>query len=418
MIRIMVQNEGRFTLKYSEIISALQALVSTVPANELGQLSQYKAHYLLDGGIARVISDIRAYRSLTAALIDLVPVLRERFPDDRLLKFVDGRVFQDQPLDKPLTDARTFFSELLAIKPFTLRVRAPVSGVRLDNGDRSIKLGAFTFGYADDVKSPITEQMKGMYISVKLSGLYDNAIAQVKAEAAFEDAARMIVFLSGRSDQSIVIRRGLPLLPDAGPIQMHVGSSSFEFGNEDEGTQSWKLQNSIVERVPLNDAVFCNNAHLSQLWTLHERVIGGHSLSELEARILNSALAIGESATTRDRRNSVIYTCIALEMMFSRDDGALFQKSIGNNVADLFVFVAAKDLESRKALAKFTKKVYGMRSAIVHGGSKSVSSENHEINFILRAAIGELLTSPKFKSARTLQNVFEMMQDAQYSYTS
>ncbi len=58
-------------------------------------------------------------------------------------------------------------------------------------------------------------------------------------------------------------------------------------------------------------------------------------------------------------KNSIIYTCIALEILFSFDDGSLFQKSIGDRLVDTFVFIVAKDRQSRldtsERIKKFTQ---------------------------------------------------------------
>lgn len=75
-----------------------------------------------------------------------------------------------------------------------------------------------------------------------------------------------------------------------------------------------------------------------------------------------------------------------------------------------------KDAPARKELAKLTKKVYGMRSAIVHGGDKEMSSENLVVNHFMRGALGELLTAGRFKDTKRLNTICEMLLDAQYSY--
>lgn len=139
-------------------------------------------------------------------------------------------------------------------------------------------------------------------------------------------------------------------------------------------------------------------------------------INDLESRIINSALSLGESALTSDPRNSIIYTCIALETLFSFDEGSLFQKSIGEKLADIFAFLVAKDAASRLAASKIVKKVYSMRSAIVHGGNQRSSNENLAVNIYLRAAISELLNNDKFKNITKISQLHDLLKIAQYSY--
>jgi len=139
-------------------------------------------------------------------------------------------------------------------------------------------------------------------------------------------------------------------------------------------------------------------------------------LNDLESRILNSALALGESAITNDTKNSIIYTCISLEILFSLDEGGLFQKSIGEKLSDIFSFIVAKNLDARLEVGGLVKRVYGLRSAIVHGGDKELSSENLTVNFFMRLAICELLNGEKFSPMTKLQDIYDQLKRAQNSY--
>lgn len=152
------------------------------------------------------------------------------------------------------------------------------------------------------------------------------------------------------------------------------------------------------------------------MWDFYEAKHNGKKLKDIESRLLNSALALGESAMTPDTKNSIIYTCISLEILFSYDEASLFQRSIGEKLSDIFSFVVAKDIDSRLLVSKHLKKVYGMRSAIVHGGNKELSNENLPINFLMRGAINDLLNNEKFKHINTISQIYELLKIAQNSY--
>jgi hypothetical protein len=71
--------------------------------------------------------------------------------------------------------------------------------------------------------------------------------------------------------------------------------------------------------------------------------------TKIQQRIINSALAIGESAKSIDLRNSVIYSCVALETLFSFDEGSLFKPGIGEQIAEAlaFVIVIVRDVKKQ-----------------------------------------------------------------------
>ncbi|MDV6557696.1 hypothetical protein FA510_28225 [Pseudomonas aeruginosa] len=139
-------------------------------------------------------------------------------------------------------------------------------------------------------------------------------------------------------------------------------------------------------------------------------------ISDLNSRILNCSISIGEAIRSQKEKDSVIHTCIALEILLSYDEGSLFQKSIGDRLADTFVFIVAKDKESRLRASSVLKKVYRMRSALVHGGSKEIDQSYVGIIQLVRAAIAELLNSEKYKDVKKIDKLYEMVKDAQNSY--
>ncbi|MBL0909989.1 hypothetical protein G5645_18465 [Pectobacterium carotovorum] len=115
-------------------------------------------------------------------------------------------------------------------------------------------------------------------------------------------------------------------------------------------------------------------------------------------------------------RNSIIYTCISLEILFSFDEGSLFQKSISDKLSDIFVFIVATDPQSRMKTSSFIKKFYGLRSALVHRGNKKMNNDYISINILLHPAINELINNPKYSNIKNIENLYDMVKEAQYSY--
>jgi len=389
-------------------------LLEIVNSSELANQSSFKAWSSPDG-TSVVVTDNAAYSNVLESLAFENSKISSRFSRKTIYKFIEDRLPRIKRSGQIPESSESFFKELLEQDATSMVVSAPISGIRLDKGVRAFELACYRFGYLQDLKVPMANQT-GMYISTTIKDVYDKEIAFQKAENAFLNFAKLIVFLSGKQDKSILIETGLPLKPDVSHEQMYVSTNSYQIQDEQGRIASAAVASIYVEKIPVNNDFFSSREVLGKLWDLYERKHAGGKLGDLESRILNAALALGESASTKDIRNSVLYTCIALEILFSRDDGALFQKSIGQNIADLFAFIVAKEAPARKEIVKLTKKVYGMRSAIVHGGDKEMSNENLVINHFMRAALGELLTAERFKEVKRLSTVCEMLLDAQYSY--
>ena len=166
----------------------------------------------------------------------------------------------------------------------------------------------------------------------------------------------------------------------------------------------------------MNNPFFSKNKDFDKFWGLLTKKINGIKVTDIESRVLNSALALGESAFTKDKKNSVIYTCMSVELMFSFDEVGFYQRSIGEKLSDVFTFIVGKDKETRRETAKLFKNVYRMRSAIVHGGDKELNDDNLSINFLMRGAISHIMNDEKFKEVKNVGQIYEMLRDAQNSY--
>ncbi len=256
----------------------------------------------------------------------------------------------------------------------------------------------------------------GMYIQVPIDNSYDKFITLQSAETAFSDFAKLISFISGKDDKSIKIETGLPLRHSFNHEMMYVNTTSYQITDTQGQMEAGNVTNRCLEKIPINNQFFCEHNQFKNLWSIYERKHKREKLKDIESRILNASLAIGESAMSENTKNSVIYTCIALEILFSYDEGSLFQKSIGDKLADTFSFIVAKDKETRLETASILKKVYKMRSALVHGGEKEITNEYILINHLLRAAISELINNRKYSHLNKLDDLYAMVKEAQYSY--
>ncbi|MFA7820606.1 MULTISPECIES: HEPN domain-containing protein [Aeromonas] len=400
-------------MTFTELFKKLLSEVDFCSQEELA-LKSTKYWFNLNGSL--YVKNAEIYGDCLGKIYGLNKNIASRFSQKTVFSFINSKVPKIKRDEGPFPkDILSFFEPLLSIKPRDLLVTAPISGIRLDYGIREFELSIYKFGYLNDLKIPISNE-KGMYIRVMIKDVFDNEIAISKATNAFFDFARLIVFMSGKQDKSILISTGLPLRPDLNHERMYVSTSSYQITDENGTLDSATISNTHLEKVPVNNDFFVKNKYFYKLWSLNEKKIQGYKLSDIESRLVNSAIALGESAITPDKRNSIIYTCMSLEIMFSHDEASLFQRSIGEKLSDIFVFIVAKDKDARLKISKAMKKVYSLRSAIVHGGNKDLTDENLIINELMRAAINEILNNDKFKAIKNIGEIYEALKEAQYSY--
>lgn len=198
---------------------------------------------------------------------------------------------------------------------------------------------------------------------------------------------------------------------------MYVETSSYQITeNIDDDFPSSTMNNIHLEKIPVDNEFYYKNESFIKLWELYEKKDSVKKISKIEMRLLNASIAIGESALSKNIKNSIIYTSMAFEILFSFDEGSLFQKSIGDKLADTFAFVVAKDRETRLNAIKSVKEFYRLRSALVHGGERKMNSDYIVFNRLLSGVISELLNNEKYKSINNIDNLYAMVKEAQNSY--
>ena len=300
------------------------------------------------------------------------------------------------------------------INPYNGFIAVPISGITLKN-NFEIEIGNFKIGLAQLIKSMPIDKCK-YYIGVKIKNIYDNSFAVEKAENMFLDFVRLITFLDGNFYGDVHIKIGLPVYEDYGQDKIHIKTYSYVILNEqNEPEKQLAVYGDIYDtahKIVIDEDFFCNNPDFNKLWDLY----ASDTLNEIEQRIINAALCIGESLSSQDIKSSIIYTCMALETLFSFDEAGLFQKSIADKISDIAVFLVCKNKEHRLKTKKAIKKFYGLRSTLVHGGSRETNDSYKEFNNMIKAAIRVLLNDERFSNIKTIKELYELVEDAQKSY--
>lgn len=404
-------------MKLDELMNKGLSLIEIGITSDVG-IVRAKSWFNKDEVLYISQNNIEQFNQILEQIYSLNENIYTRFTRQKIYKFIED-VIVKQKKDQSLFQeeiSKNFFKIFEEQEPYSKYIIAPISGIRLDNVDK-INISIFEIGKQSSLNSFLSNDADGYYIAVKIDNIYDDLIAIEEAKNKFLDFIRLIVFLSGRNDKKILIKTGLPSYPSISHEQMYVESSSYQIAEniEDEFPSS-TMNNIHLEKIPVDNDFFCKHENFIKIWELYEKKHSNKKTSKIETRLLNAAIAIGESAQSKNTKNSIIYTSMAFEILFSFNEGSLFQKSIGDRLADTFAFIVATDKVSRLNAIKSVKEFYRLRSALVHGGDRKMNSDYIVFNRLLSSVISELLNNEKYKSIKNIDNLYAMVKEAQNSY--
>lgn len=404
-------------MKLHELLNKSLSLIEVGITSEAG-IAHAKSWFNKDEVLYISQNNIEQFNQILEQVYSLNENIYTRFTRQKIDKFIEDEIVK-QKKDQNLFQeeiAKNFFKTFEEQEPYSKYIIAPISGIRLDSVDK-INISIFEIGKQSSLNSFLSNDADRYYIAVKIDNIYDDLIAIEEAKNKFLDFIRLIVFLSGRNDKKILIKTGLPSYPSISHEKMYVESSSYQIAeNIEDEFPNGKMDSTYLEKIPIDNDFFCKHENFIKIWELYEKKHSNKKISKIETRLLNAAISIGESAQSKNTKNSIIYTSMAFEILFSFDEGSLFQKSIGDRLADTFAFIVATDKKSRLNTIKAVKEFYRLRSALVHGGDTKVNNDYIIFNSLLSAVISELLNNEKYKNVKSIDNLYQMVKEAQNSY--
>jgi hypothetical protein len=383
------------------------------------------------------------YEILMKLLYANDPFIAVNFSVKTAYEHIEKKLLQvkrsDQPID--VNFINSLFKELHAIKPENKKVYTPISGVRLAKGT-SFHLGVYEFCLSTKFVIPVNID-QCLCIGVLLENIYDDNFAMEFATNLFIDFCRLVHFYLGRFDNQHVVKFGLPLYPSYTQTHIYVESSSFIILDDDDKFHSSSINTKSSEVIDIDNIFFTQHPELGSIWDTHKTSLKcGSGLTnkqrkdfnkKLDTRIVNASIATGEVAKNEDVKNSMIYACVALETLLSYDNNIFInndttfidrirssmryifskkKKGIGitERMALSMSFILGKNKESSDFIYKRVKELYGLRSAMVHGGQKSITmAESAELGGYVRAAIAKILRDPRFAGMKTIDELWSLI---------
>jgi hypothetical protein len=141
--------------------------------------------------------------------------------------------------------------------------------------------------------------------------------------------------------------------------------------------------------------------------------------SEFEKHVVRCAEWTGQALADPNAASAFVKAAIALEVMFSANEKAVISPSIMAQIAESCAFLLGNKETSPIEIEREVKRLYGIRSSIVHSGKDSVDEGdlNSFIN-ICRGIVIVLLSKEEFAGIKTIAKLTEYFKHRKYSISA
>lgn len=152
------------------------------------------------------------------------------------------------------------------------------------------------------------------------------------------------------------------------------GAATHEaMGVSDHGARPWSIpRQTLIENF---------NAGLSVLDDLLKK----DSLTDFQEKLIEALLIYSKAALSKDLSDRLLYTTVALETLFLRDNNEIIQDNLSLRMA----LMSPVSVGERRKIVQNVKTVYGLRSKLVHHGENiRLDDMAHLKTFCLNAWYG------------------------------
>lgn len=172
------------------------------------------------------------------------------------------------------------------------------------------------------------------------------------------------------------------------------------------------LSNEINLPMPIEHPLFKDSSQGNdKIWSL----ITKKKQTEIEKRLLQAIEWIGKGVHDKDKSKALVQFVFAIEGMLQYNDKTIITPSIVSQLSDWLAFIIDDDQIERKRIAKYFKQTYGKRSAIVHGGTKSIDDDDLHLAFqISKLMVLTFLTKDPFCNMKTISELNEYITELKF----
>ncbi len=180
-----------------------------------------------------------------------------------------------------------------------------------------------------------------------------------------------------------------------------------------EVSSSWTRHGPIEPTIPLDDPYLVKeDTGYHTVWGFTTK----KNLNKFQKRIMLAVEWIGQSMADPSPQSAFIKAAIALEIIFTYNEREIITPSIMNQISESIALILGSSVDERLEIERSVKKLYGLRSKIVHSGNKDISQADYKTLLeIARSVIIKILTSDKLNSVDTVEELYTILKKIKYS---
>ncbi|XDD52974.1 hypothetical protein AB3N62_10820 [Leptospira sp. WS4.C2] len=410
-------------MKPEEIINTLLKIAELKKINELKDTPKgepYKRMVLnskelvicFDG-----IDNYNQYHQSIRSLFNLNNQITQYFTIQEFEEFFHA-YFKELIISKELATKQSFNQFIAKINGLPIKksiIFRSIYGIELKENRKPYKLGPFTI-YNYEKHRHLIEKLTNLHpislwgfnrefrnlISIEVETKGKTKVSEL-ADELFNKFETFIAFLIGHylEDQRVSI------------LEPKGAYNDYSIIISDDSVTTPSHLKGPYKPIPIDDKYFTDpKLGTKSLWELLQEGNG----TKFKNRILSAIDWFGKACLEKSKQSRFLLYIISIEALFTFSEKTLVSPSIASNIADGIAFVLGKNKESRLFISKRVSALYGVRSAIAHGGNKIVTDEDlNEASYISLGTIRAFLSNKKLMEIKDSEQLNEYIKSKKFS---
>lgn len=314
-------------------------------------------------------------------------------------------------------DAKQFISSLTSTPLKEFSVSREIFGIRVENLNAPVKLGGFMVHTPTSHPELIDSRRRflevdddDLWFGPEPSYLIEwRAHAREQAKAVenadrqfevFENFLRFMLGLSSRFEVGVLNYRGL--------------RSARAYVYSTDGAAGTSASNhGAFEELPICDPWFTSQNNGNQYaWCLASL----KSPNKFQQRLRLAIEWIGQAISEAAPQSSFLKAAISLEIIFTYNEKSIINPSILSQISEGAALLLGSNAHERLDLEKEVKRLYSLRSSIVHSGNTHISNSDREKMISLASSVArKLLICEELTQLASVEQLYQLIKEAKYS---
>jgi hypothetical protein len=370
-----------------------------------------------DASISVTGEDVRTFDAAIEELLNAMPGVKDTLSRKTFVDILIPRIREKKLGNSSFVESEStaLQQEIQNIPLEKFRVMRRIYGVLLPKDPIPVQIGAFSICTGQHLRTMLQKEpaFDLMWQPKDTEGVFIECSVEARdAEKALELADRLFY----RFELVMRLRIGyrttrfeVGILNYVGP-QLRGGLILSESGRPVSQESSWK---GALEPIPIGDPFFCDPPPaFSRLFRLISQ-----TNNSLERHVVRCAEWTAQAMSDPNAASAFVKAATALEVLFSANEKGVITPSIMAQIAESCAFLLAGTPAEAQELERQVKRLYGVRSAVVHSGQDSVAkSDLNGLIHICRTIIGVLLSGKEFAGIDSMDKLADYFKLKKYSF--